>query len=181
VAPTTIVLVRHGETDWNRDRRVQGHTDIPLNATGREQARAVADALAGESFAAVYASDLTRAMETAAIVAEPLSLEVTPFPELREKSFGTWEGLTDAEVLTRFPDAHATGWGDGETTDEMAERVLAAVRRIGDAHRGARVLVVTHGGPMRALLRHCAAEDGRIENCSVVRVTAEDGLIVRVD
>jgi broad specificity phosphatase PhoE len=120
-------------------------------------------------------------METAAIVAESLSLEVTPQPALREKSFGTWEGLTDTEVLTRFPDAHTTGWGDGETTDEMSQRVLAAVREIANAHPGGRVLVVTHGGPMRALLRHCDAEDGRIDNCAVVRLSAGDGLIVRVD
>ena len=131
MAATTILLVRHGETDWNRDRRVQGHTDVPLNETGREQARALAGELAGEPLAAVYSSDLSRALETATIVAEPRSLAVTTLPALREKHFGTWEGLTDAEVLTRFPDAHATGWGDGETTEEMADRVLAAVREIG--------------------------------------------------
>ena len=181
MAATTILLVRHGETDWNRDRRVQGHTDVPLNETGREQARALADELAGESLAAVYSSDLARALETATIVAEPRSLDGHDAPALREKHFGTWEGLTDAEVLTRFPDAHATGWGDGETTEEMADRVLAAVREIGTQNRGRCVLVVTHGGPMRAVLRHCEAEDGRIGNCHVVRLTAEDPLVLRVD
>ena len=177
---TTILLVRHGETDWNRDRRVQGHTDVPLNETGRKQAHALVDDLAGETFSAVYSSDLARALETATILAGPRSLTVTALATLREKHFGTWEGLTDAEALARFPDAHTTGWGDGETTDEMADRVLAAVRGISESNGGGCVLVVTHGGPMRAVLRHCSAEDGRIGNCDVVRLTAEDGFVLRV-
>ncbi len=160
---------------------MQGHTDVPLNETGRQQAHALARELAAETLAAVYSSDLKRAVETATIVAGPRSLPVTTLAALREKHFGTWEGLTDAEVLIRFPDAQAIGWGDGETTDQMSDRVLAAVREIGAANRGSCVLVVTHGGPMRALLRHCEAEDGRIGNCDVVRLTAEDGLLVRVD
>ena len=180
MTPTTILLVRHGETDWNRDRRVQGHTDVPLNETGRQQAQALALELADETLAAVYSSDLARALETATIVAGRRALPVTTLTGLREKHFGTWEGLTDAEVLIRFPDAHATGWGDGETTDEMTDRVLDAVHEIGAANRGGRVLVVTHGGPMRAVLRHCDAEDGRIGNCHVVRITAGDGLVLRV-
>ncbi len=148
---------------------------------GRQQALALAGELAAETLTAVYSSDLARALETATIVAEPRALAVTTLSALREKHFGTWEGLTDAEVLTRFPDAHATGWGDGETTEEMADRVLAAVRGIGAENSGGRVMVVTHGGPMRAVLRHCEAEDGRIGNCQVVQLTAEDGLLVRVD
>jgi 2,3-bisphosphoglycerate-dependent phosphoglycerate mutase len=180
VATTTILLVRHGETDWNRNRRVQGHTDVPLNETGRQQARTLAMELADEKLAAVYSSDLARAHETAIIVAGSRSLPVSMLPGLREKHFGTWEGLTDAEVLIRFPDAHETGWGDGETTEEMTDRVLATVREIAAANPGACVLVVTHGGPMRAVLRHCEAESGRIANCHVVRLTAEDGLPLRV-
>ncbi len=181
MAATTILLVRHGETDWNRERRVQGHTDVPLNEAGRDQARVLAGELANEPFTVVYSSDLARAFETATILAQPRSLTVTALATLREKNFGTWEGLTDTEVLSRYPDAHTTGWGDGETTEEMAARMLGAVREIGAGNPGGTVLVVTHGGPMRAVLRHCNAEDGRIGNCDVVRLAAEDGLVVRVD
>src|SRR5688500_9075185 len=103
--PTTILLVRHGETDWNLERRVQGHSDRPLNDTGRRQAIELATALGDEPVDAIYSSDLVRAHETARILAERRGLGVTVIPELREKSFGTWEGLTDREVLQRFPEA----------------------------------------------------------------------------
>jgi broad specificity phosphatase PhoE len=103
-------------------------------------------------------------------------------PELREKHFGTWEGLTDEEVISRFPRAREGPWGDAETTDDMTHRVLEALRRIATAHPGGQVLVVAHGGPLRALLRHCEAErDGPIENCHVVRIRVEDGVLRPVD
>ena len=189
MAATTIHLVRHGETDWNRDRRVQGHTDVPLNETGRLQAGALAARLAEVPFDAVYSSDLARALETATIVVAPRALTITTSPALREKHFGTWEGLTDVEVHERFLTGRGDGWGDswgdglgdGETTEAMAERVVAAIFGIGAAHPASSVLVVTHGGPMRATLRHCDAEDGPIGNCQVVRLTAEDGVLRRVD
>lgn len=176
-----ILLVRHGQTDWNRDRRVQGWTDVPLNEEGRRQARALAASLDGRVFDAVYSSDLSRALETARIVAAAQQVPVTPLAGLREKHFGTWEGLTDTEVLSRFPDAHATGWGDGESTDEMAERVVATVEKISAEHPGGEVLVVTHGGPIRALLRHCGAEDGSVGNCATVGLASRDGVWLRVD
>ena len=178
---TAILLVRHGETDWNRDRRVQGHTDVPLNDEGRRQARALAEELGEGAFDAVYASDLARARETAEILAAPCGLDVTQLEALREKNFGTWEGLTDTDVLDRFPDARPRAWGDAESTEDMSERVLAAVRSIADAHPDRRVLVVTHGGPMRAVLRYLDAEDGRIANCAAVPLLVEDGVLRRVD
>jgi broad specificity phosphatase PhoE len=179
---TTIILARHGETDWNREGRVQGHSDVPLNDVGRAQADALADALADERLDAVYASDLARAFETARIVAERQGLEVLPLPGLREKHFGTWEGLTDAEVFERFPHAVGGAWGDGETTDEMAERVVAALRHIAAEQQGGRVLVVTHGGPVRAVLRSCGVSaDGAIVNCHVCRFRYEDGALQAVD
>lgn len=180
--PTTrIVLVRHGQTEWNRGRRVQGHSDVPLNDEGRRQARALAEELHGETVDAVYASDLGRARETAEILASARGGQVITLPELREKHFGTWEGMTDAEVLERFPDAHTTGWGDGETTDEMTARILAAVEGIAERHPGELVLVVTHGGPMRALLRHCDGGTSAIDNCGVVRLEFRDGGLRKVD
>ena len=175
----TILLVRHGETDWNAERRVQGHSDTPLNATGRAQARALARELAHETIDAVYSSDLLRAHETARIVAESRGLEVTAIRDLRERHFGTWEGLTDDEIFARFPEAATGGsWGDGETREEMADRVFAALERIADAHVGRRVLVVSHGGPLRAVLTRCGLDGlGRIANCHVARLEIRGGVI----
>lgn len=182
---TTILLARHGETDWNVERRVQGHSDTPLNDTGRAQARALAEELAGERIDAVYSSDLVRAHETARIVAEPRGLDVTAIRDLREKHFGTWEGLTDLEINERFPQTLDTSWrdwGDAETRHEMADRVLGALHRIAETHPGQRVLVVSHGGPLRAVLGHCGIDGvARIDNCHVVRVEIVDGSVRGVD
>jgi probable phosphoglycerate mutase len=179
---TTILLTRHGETDWNRDQRVQGHTDRPLNDTGRAQAEELARTLADEPLDAVYASDLSRAHETARAVAEGRGLPVRTEASLREKSFGTWEGLTGSEIQERFPDALQGHWGDGEQADEMAARVLEAVRRIAVAHPGERVLVVSHGGPLRAVLRHCNVDlDGPIGNCAVIRIAVDGARIDVLD
>jgi broad specificity phosphatase PhoE len=173
---TTIVVVRHGETDWNRDRRVQGQSDIPLNEVGRRQARALSTELDGRAFAAVYSSDLLRARETATILAAPRSLPVVTLAALREKHFGSWEGLTDAEVLERFPHAAEGPWGDGETSATMSCRVVQAVSEIAAAHVGDGVLVVTHGGPIRALLRHHGLDDGQpIENCRAIELVVQGG------
>src|SRR5437762_5332003 len=101
---TTLLLVRHGETDWNRDGRWQGGSDTSLNDVGREQARALADQLDGD-IAAVYSSDLARARETAEIVAAKLDLAVQIDPRLRERGFGSWEGLTMTEIEERLADA----------------------------------------------------------------------------
>jgi broad specificity phosphatase PhoE len=179
---TLILLVRHGETDWNLTRRVQGHTDRPLNDTGRAQARELAARLADEPLDAVYSSDLLRAHETARIIAAGRGLDVTAVPDLRERDFGTWEGLTDDEILTRYPDARERPWGDAETREEMSRRVLEALERIAETHPGKRVLVVAHGGPMRALVRRCGGTaDGPIANCHLVRLAAERGVLRLLD
>jgi uncharacterized phosphatase len=180
--PTTILLVRHGETDWNAARRVQGQTDRPLTERGRRQARALADALEDETFDAVYSSDLSRARDTAKAIAARRGLDVKLHPGLREKDFGTWEGLTDTEVLARFPEARRGHWGDGETPDELRERVLRSLREIAASHPGERVLVVAHGGPLRVVLRHCEVEWQRpIANCEMARIEMQDGELRSVD
>jgi broad specificity phosphatase PhoE len=139
---TTLLLVRHGETDWNADGRLQGQTDRPLSDYGRRQARQLADELAGEELEAIYASDLSRARETAEIVGKRLGLPVQLDPGLREKDWGSWEGLTAVE-RDRVEFA-------GESTEAHQERILRALRRIAETHPGdGRVLVVTHGGSMR--------------------------------
>jgi broad specificity phosphatase PhoE len=180
---TTILLARHGETDWNRDRRVQGHSDVPLNDTGRKQARDLAKQLRGERFDAVYASDLARARETAEIVAAGTDREVHELVDLRERHFGTWEGLTDDDIRARFPESRTGPWGDGETVDEMSARVVAALRAIAVEHDSGTVLVATHGGPIRAVLRVTGVEPtGAIENCHVLRIeVSRDGTLRRLD
>ena len=179
---TTILLVRHGETDWNLQRRVQGHSDTPLNDNGRAQALALADTLDDVELDAVYASDLARAFETARIVAERRGLPVTSVPGLRERNFGTWEGLTDTEIFERYPAAKNGSWGDAETQDEMRERVLAALHEIAAVHPGGRVLVVTHGGPVRRLLVECGRDGkGPIGNSALYEVRLQDGRFVGID
>jgi broad specificity phosphatase PhoE len=158
---TTILLARHGESDWNRDRRWQGHADRPLTDFGREQARALADRLSTTELDAVYSSDLERARETAAIVAELHGLPVRELSDLREVDVGSWSGLTRAEAEELFPDAFrrwtegGEGWDDGETYEQLSERVIGAVLEIAARHPDDRVLLVAHGGSIRAL--HAAA------------------------
>jgi broad specificity phosphatase PhoE len=179
---TTIFLARHGETDWNAEGRVQGHTDRPLNDAGRAQARALADELAEVHVDAVYSSDLARALDTARPVAAARGLAVEPVAELRERDFGTWEGLLDTEILERFPEARTGAWGDAETREQLAERVLAALRRIAEQHPGGQVLVVSHGGPLRAILSHCEVDGiDRIANCHVARIAVENGKLRPLD
>ena len=193
---TTLVLVRHGETDWNRERRFQGHADVPLNDEGRRQALELADRLAGETYAAAYSSPLKRAIETAQILASRLHFEIEPRGGLMEVDVGSWSGLTTAEVESRFPegfrrwaDDSSGGWTDGETYDELGRRVVADLFTIAARHPDEQVLAVTHGGAIRAVLAAIAGlsfESGRtaiafVENCAVVKLAARDGKLERVD
>jgi phosphoserine phosphatase len=158
---TIILLARHGQSDWNATARWQGHADRPLTDTGREQARALAARLAHIELDAVYSSDLRRATDTAAVVAAAQGLDVRERPELREVDVGSWSGLTRKEAEKRFPEGFSRwreghpGWVDGESYEDMTDRVLAAVSGIARDYEGGRVLVVSHGGPIRAL--HAAA------------------------
>jgi broad specificity phosphatase PhoE len=193
---TTFLLARHGETDWNAERRWQGHADPPLNARGREQAGALAERLERERIDAVYSSDLRRAQETAEIVAERLGHDVQTDARLREVDVGEWSGLTIAEIEDRFPEAFERwrayehhGWETGESYDEMAERVVAALHDIADRHPDGCVLVVTHGGPVRAVGARCEGiaqlEYRRkvpvVENCRLSRMAVEKGAMRRID
>jgi broad specificity phosphatase PhoE len=158
---TTILLARHGESDWNHERRWQGHADRPLTARGREQADDLADRLDAIRLDAIYASDLERARDTARVVAERRGVTVETLRALREVDVGSWSGLTREEAEQRYPQDFArwkagdTGWRDGETYEEMSVRVLACVAEIVKCHADGRVLVVSHGGPIRAI--HAAA------------------------
>jgi broad specificity phosphatase PhoE len=158
---TTILLARHGESDWNRSQQWQGFADRPLTELGRRQAAELAERLAVTELDAVYSSDLQRARETAETVARTKGLTVETTQDFREVDVGSWEGLTRAEAEARFPERYALwlqgreGWEDGETYERMSERVVDAIRRIARAHDGQRVLVVAHGGSIRAV--HAAA------------------------
>lgn len=172
---TTLLLVRHGETDWNADGRLQGHTDRPLSDYGRRQARQLASELEAEELEAIYSSDLARARETADIVGEQLGLPVELEPDLREKDWGNWEGLSLVERdRVEFV---------GESTEAHQERTLRALRRIAEGHPGdSRVLVVTHGGSMR---RVQVAAMGLalpvVENCGRWVCSCENGSFRAVD
>ena len=158
---TTILLARHGESDWNRAKRWQGFADRPLTDVGRRQAAELAERLRKTELDAIYSSDLRRAQETAEIVARSKGLTVQTTPDLREVDVGSWSGLTRAEAEERFPEGYARwlnggeGWDDGETYKQMSERVVRAIFRIAEAHEGGRVLVIAHGGSIRAV--HAAA------------------------
>lgn len=155
---TTILLARHGETDWNREGRFQGHADPPLNATGHAQAAELAAELKDVELAAVHSSPLRRALETAQRVAAEHGLEPVAVDALREVDVGSWQGLTRPEIETRYPEQFARwldydqGWEDGESYEEMGRRAVAALLELAAAHAGERVLAVTHGGPIRAAI-----------------------------
>jgi probable phosphoglycerate mutase len=124
------------------------------------------------ALAAVYSSDLARAYETAAAVARERGLEVIADARLREKNFGSWEGLTDVEIAERFPDAVRGRWGDGETADDVSARVIEMIEVIHARHGEGTVLVVSHGGALRAILAHLGVEHGPIRNCDVFRAVS---------
>jgi len=160
---TRILLARHGETEWNTIRRVQGWTDIPLSPRGIAQAEALADRLTRIPLSAVYSSDLSRAVQTAAPTAARQGREVQAMPELREKGFGEWEGLTQADLERDYPDLwrryHVARDLDalvpgGETWPQVQERLAGALRRILAAHPAPdeTVLLVGHGGSGRAVI-----------------------------
>jgi probable phosphoglycerate mutase len=160
-ALTRILAVRHGETAWNVDTRIQGQLDIGLNDKGRWQARRVAAALAGEGLEVVYASDLARAFETARAIGEAAGLEVRPDAGLRERHFGVFEGKTWAEIETHWPRESARwrardldfGPEGGETLRAFYARVVDAAGRLAAAHPGQTIALVAHGGVMDCLYR----------------------------
>ncbi|MDC8784699.1 histidine phosphatase family protein [Roseateles koreensis] len=158
---TRILAIRHGETAWNRETRLQGHLDIPLNTQGVAQARQLALALKDESVAAVYASDLQRARQTAEAIADEKGLPLQLEPRLRERAFGCFEGLTWQEIAERWP-AQSEAWRrrdptfgaeGGEVLQDFYARSVKAVTELARAHPGQTIVVVSHGGVMDCLHR----------------------------
>lgn len=157
---TTVLLVRHGQTDWNVAGRWQGHTDIPLNDTGRRQAEALASRLSSWPVRAIYSSDLLRAAETASIVAGALGLEAIFDRAWRERMGGLFEGKTSdqlrehhAEAMRRFLDGESEPPG-GESNPALSDRVRLAFEVAIRRHEGEMIAVVSHGGALVALVSH---------------------------
>jgi broad specificity phosphatase PhoE len=180
-AISIIYLVRHGETEWNQDTRIQGQTDIPLNARGRRQAEALAARLADVPLEIIYTSDLSRARVTAELIAarQPQTVPIVALPELRECDYGLWEGLTLAEAARRFPD----DWNDwqrrgGSGRPTGGEELIALAGRTGRvfdeaAGEGKTVLFSGHRGSLRTILCHALGIEQifrdrfSIANCSI--------------
>lgn len=159
---TRLLLVRHGDTEFNSSRRFMGHSDIELSPDGRRQIERLRDYLAGDSIEAAYASDLRRTMTTAAILAGGRGLQVVPCPELRELNYGLCEGLTFGEIGRDYPDvakqcidfSPALEFPQGETFHAFAGRVVLFLQRVKDDGRNGPVLVVSHNGPIKVLICH---------------------------
>ena len=176
---TTLILARHGETDWNRDGIWQGHGDPPLNDLGRRQAAELAERLADVVIDALYSSDLRRAYETAEIIGRAKGLDITAEPDLREMDVGSWSGLTSEEIATRFPEMT---YHDGEEREAFDTRAVGVLYRIAGAHEGRRVLVVTHGGVVRAFERSLLGEPLNVlGNCETASFRFEDSTVARID
>ncbi|SDX47881.1 phosphoglycerate mutase [Marininema mesophilum] len=156
---TQVYLIRHGETDWNKEKRVQGHVDIPLSSIGIEQARCLAERFVGEGLHGIYTSDLQRAVETAQTIAKraeaPLSVQA--YKDLRERDMGEWEGSLVADIKAQHPGAWERVWHDGgefglESTEDLKGRILHRLEKLVRNHPGERIAVVSHGGGINSVL-----------------------------
>lgn len=178
---TRICFIRHGETDWNVDKRIQGQIDIPLNETGRAQALAMAFNAAHHNFDAIYSSDLMRARDTANMLTARRGLDIKILPQLRERHFGIFQGLTAAEGKVSQPQAHARyltrdpgyDFDSGESMHNLAMRVETAVHEMTQHHAGQTIAAVTHGGVLDILYRTATGKplheprDFNIPNCAL--------------
>jgi broad specificity phosphatase PhoE len=191
---TSILLARHGETDWNRDGRWQGHTDLSLNEAGRAQARALGGALAHRGVDLIYSSDLARARETAAAVELATGREAVVDPELREVDVGELAGATREQARERDPawyqewlDGAVAGYPGGETYFELHQRSVRAFRRVLERADGRTAVVVCHGGNIRAIVSEVvglsADQRWRVagaNNCSLTAIERHRGRITLV-
>ena len=191
--PTTILLIRHGETAWNAERRLQGHIDIALNAEGERQAALLASALAPERIDHIVSSDLSRARQTAEAIARDRGMMVATDPALRERCYGGFEGLLYSEIAARFPREFAAwqgrdidgvlppGANRGESFRQFFDRVRAAIARQAAAHPGKTLALVAHGGVLECAYRAALGlsletpRDFKVLNASVNRFVVEQG------
>jgi len=187
-----MILVRHGQSTWNREHRIQGQLDPPLSDEGRRQADLLGRRLAGRRLAGFYASDLKRAFETAEAIESLVELKPDPTPGLREIYLGEWEGLRTEEIAVRFPEAWAR-WSEkpdwdvvpgGEGAARFETRVSATLDEILDRHPQGDILLVTHGGVIQVALHRVIGRPSRglfpfkIQNASISVIEARDGRMV---
>jgi probable phosphoglycerate mutase len=193
---TNIILIRHGETAWNAERRLQGHLDIPLNAEGERQARLLAEALAPSRIDLVVSSDLARAQQTAQAVATRRGMPLHTVPGLRERCYGGFEGLLYAEIEERFPAEFAAWQGRdidgvlpdgkncGETFRQFFDRATGAILALAAAHPGQTLALVAHGGVLECAYRLALGlsletpRDFKVYNASINRFRVEGGALV---
>ena len=190
--PARLLLVRHGQSTWNHERRIQGQLDPPLSDEGRRQATQLGRRLAGRRFVGFYTSDLKRAAQTAQLVGNSLGADPTLMTELREIYLGQWEGLRTEDLATRFPQAWAS-WTEepdwdlvpgGEGSAAFEARVGATLDALFRRHAHGDVLVVTHGGVIQIALHHVVGRPGRgifpfrIQNASVSVLEKRNGRVV---
>lgn len=190
---TTLILIRHGETAWNAERRLQGHIDIPLNSEGLRQAGALAGALADERFDAIVSSDLARAHQTAQAVASLHGMALATDPGLRERCYGGFEGLLYSEIEQRFPAEFAAwqardidsvmpnGVHVAESFRQFYQRCIATISDLAEAHAGQSLALVAHGGVLECAYRSATnlalstPRDFPVKNASINRFTYVDG------
>ncbi|WP_331396814.1 histidine phosphatase family protein [Lampropedia cohaerens] len=180
MAATRLTLIRHGETDWNHSARIQGHTDIPLNARGRQQAGRMAQALADSAPDVIYSSDLQRAWQTAQALQETTSAPLLPNADLRERCFGVLQGQTieqicaqDATLAKAFKSRDAAYRPPGgESMQMFRDRVLHAVDQLAARHAGQHIVLVAHGGVLDILYRHAAGLDLQVSRSWVIENTS---------
>jgi 2,3-bisphosphoglycerate-dependent phosphoglycerate mutase len=184
--------VRHGQSTWNHEHRIQGQLDPPLSDEGFRQAALLGRRLAGRTFAGFYSSDLRRAIETSRVIGEAIGVEPTPMPELREIYLGEWEGLHTEELAPRFPQAWASwtqepNWDlvpGGEGSSPFEARVEVALDSIFKRHQEGDVLAVTHGGVIQVALHRVVGRPGRgifpfrIQNASMTVIERRNGRLV---
>jgi broad specificity phosphatase PhoE len=164
---TQLVLIRHGQTQWNSEGRWQGQADPPLNTFGRRQAHRAAQALRGNGLDLLYSSDLRRALETAHIIGAELGLAVIPDPRLREINLGRWQGMLSTDIQAQYPDEFrlwhtsplATRPPNGEDLHTLAARVLEAVSDVASRHPGQRIGIVAHELPIAVVLAYLRGVD----------------------
>lgn len=164
---TTLCLIRHGDTDWNREGRAQGREDIALNATGFSQAERVAARLSREPWEALYASPLRRAYQTAERIAAATGLSIQTDLRLQERHMGAAAGLTAAEREARFPGLKLDQIPGTESREDLSRRVLAVLTEIATRHPGGRVLVVSHGAAINSLIVSQLGRPVMLPNTSV--------------
>ncbi|NPC92105.1 histidine phosphatase family protein [Bacillus sp. WMMC1349] len=162
---TAICLIRHGETDWNAQGRLQGRTDIPLNETGKRQAKETGECLKGTSWDLIITSPLKRAKETAEIINQYLHIDIIEMEDFIERNYGDAEGMAFADRMKLYPDKN---YPNQETKEDLAERLIAGIEKISEQYPNQKILLVAHGAAIHTLLTKIAIDDSELHQTKLV-------------